>query len=86
VSTSLTFRHADGTSYGSVLDPHTTATHADAFRALRGLGFRETETRAALARIRVQPDLLGAPIEKLLREALAFLTPCGRGPSNERRL
>jgi Holliday junction resolvasome RuvABC DNA-binding subunit len=53
---------------------NTAATHAQAFRALRGLGFRETETHPALAGIRARPELRGASIEKILRDAIGRLT------------
>ncbi|MEZ4336092.1 MAG: HNH endonuclease [Sandaracinaceae bacterium] len=47
------FRHADGREYGS---PHMCAARsavmAEAFAALRGLGFRETETRQMLDGVR----------------------------------
>ena len=47
------FRHADGREYGS---PHARAARsavmAEAFAALRGLGFRETETRQMLDGVR----------------------------------
>ncbi|MCA9608249.1 MAG: HNH endonuclease [Myxococcales bacterium] len=47
------FEHADGRAYGS---PHACASKveviAEAFAALRGLGFRETETRQMLDRVR----------------------------------
>ena len=55
-SEGFVFQHADGRPYGS---PHTCASRAavmaEAFAALRGMGFRETETRALLDRVR--PEL-----------------------------
>jgi hypothetical protein len=45
VSTGLTFRHADGTPYGQDVDARIAATHMTAFRALRWLGFAESEAR-----------------------------------------
>jgi len=52
VSTGVRFQHADGTSYGGVVEPRVAEVHAQAFRALRNLGFRESETRVALERVR----------------------------------
>jgi hypothetical protein len=72
VSTGLVFRHADGTSYGSCAEPRTVAMHLDAFRALRGLGFREGEAKMALEKVRA-----GEPhettIQNVLRQALVVL-------------
>jgi Holliday junction resolvasome RuvABC DNA-binding subunit len=45
--------------------------HAEAFRALRTLGFREGEVRGALERVRTVGD---SSTEQVLREALAVLT------------
>jgi hypothetical protein len=45
VSTGLVFRHADGTPYGQDVDPRIAATRTKAFRALRWLGFGESEAR-----------------------------------------
>jgi hypothetical protein len=52
VSSGLRFHHADGTRYGHVIHPRAANAHAQAFRALRALGFRESEARAALERVR----------------------------------
>ena len=54
VSSGLIFRHADGSSYGSIANPDAAETYAHAFRALCGLGFREREARAALEHVRGQ--------------------------------
>jgi 5-methylcytosine-specific restriction endonuclease McrA len=74
VSSGLVFRHADGTRYGSVVGARAAAAFEEAFRALRSLGFREGEARAALARVRN-----GVPCpngtEQVLRAALAAMTP-----------
>ena len=64
------FRHADGRPYGS---PHACASRsavmAEAFAALRSMGFRETETRALLDRVRPElPD--GAELAAVVRLAL----------------
>lgn len=74
-STGLEFRHADGSAYGcSRVSPRLSAALATAFRALRSLGFRETESRRAIARVRTH---VGADdsAETVLRRALAELTP-----------
>ena len=56
-SDGFVFRHADGRPYGS---PHTCAARAavmaEASVALRGMGFRETETRALLDRVRPEVE------------------------------
>jgi hypothetical protein len=74
VSTGLVFRHADGTRYGSMLDARAAGTYGDAFRALRALGFRETEARRALDDVRRQPTLDGASLDRVLRAALGTLS------------
>jgi len=73
-SVGLEFRHADGTAYGSPrVSPRSSTTLATAFRALCSLGFRETESRRAIAN--VHPHV-GADdsAETVLRRALAELT------------
>ncbi|HEY3236516.1 MAG TPA: hypothetical protein VGJ84_17490 [Polyangiaceae bacterium] len=78
-STGLRFRHADGTVYGGAPRPSVTEAHAKMFRALRGLGFRETETRRALEQVRgTSPE--AADTEQVFRPALAILT---RTPSTQ---
>jgi len=75
VADEVRFRHADGSDYGSALDPRRADVRAKAFAALRNLGFRESEVRGALARV---GESLAEPtpsLECLLREALAHLTP-----------
>jgi hypothetical protein len=52
VSTGLTFRHADGRLYGEPVCPRAADVWAKAFRALRGMGFSERETRRALEKTR----------------------------------
>jgi RuvA, C-terminal domain len=74
VSTGLLFRHADGVPYGTVVNPHTAAAQVEAFRALRALGFRESEVRHALERVRTNPHVGAASTEAVLRQALAVLT------------
>jgi hypothetical protein len=68
------FRHGDGSDYGSPkMSPALAVTRATAFRALRALGFRETEARQALERVAVR--VTEEPTtEALLRAALLELT------------
>jgi RuvA, C-terminal domain len=73
VSTGLGFQHADGTSYGSAVNPQTAEAHAQAFRALRHLGFREGETRAALERVRTSGQVGDTRTEDVIRAALGVL-------------
>jgi hypothetical protein len=75
VSTGLVFRHADGTPYGSMVDAGAAASFEQAFHALRSLGFREGEARAALARIRSDVRFVNGTTEQLLRAALVVMTP-----------
>jgi Holliday junction resolvasome RuvABC DNA-binding subunit len=75
VSTGVRFRHADGSDYGRALEPRVAEIQAKAFLALRGLGFREGEVRRALAESRKRGDDRQASIERVVRDALAELTP-----------
>ena len=71
----LTFRHADGTAYGEAVRPDSIDAHAKVFGALRNLGFREREARAALGELRKNPNLRDVSPEHLLREALRHIRP-----------
>ena len=73
-SAGVRFRHADGRAYGERLEPRAIDAYTKTFGALRGLGFREAEVRAALAKLRGESDLREATTEQLLRAALACLT------------
>ncbi len=66
----LAFRHADGTEYGSAVQPRVVDAHAKVFSALSNLGFREREIRAVLAELHADEELRDATPERLLREAL----------------
>jgi len=79
-ATAVRFRHADGSPYGQVLDPQGLEARAKAFRALRGLGFREADVRAALARLQGDAELAAATTEQWIRAALARLTPSRSRP------
>ena len=75
-STGFVFRHADGTVYGDVRGG--AAPGCDraerAFRALRGLGFSEKDSRRALDRVmREKGDGIELSTEGLIRAALELL-------------
>ena len=74
VSTSVRFRHADGSDYGQAVEPRVAEIQAKAFAALRGLGFREIEVRRALADSCKRGDDRVTNIERVVRDALAKLT------------
>ncbi len=69
----LVVRHADGSTYGGAVSPKAAEVRAKLYGALRGLGFRETETKRALAGIQTHVGA-GEPLEKLLRRALLLLS------------
>jgi hypothetical protein len=68
------FRHADGSAYGSAVEPGGAPVlidrYAKVFSALRNLRFREREIRAVLTELQGDAELQGASLEQLLREAL----------------
>lgn len=69
-SSGFVFRHADGSSYGAQLSVNDAKIFADAFSALKWLGFKEGESRAALDGLRTH---VGMTTERVIREALAVL-------------
>jgi len=69
----LTFRHADGAVYGSVGDAQVVSVQGAAYGALLQLGFRETESKHALSRVRSLAGL-DASLEQVIRLALEELT------------
>jgi hypothetical protein len=71
----LRFFHADGTQYGSPLDPRALDAHAKVFSGLEKLGFREVEARRVLEELRRQPDTRHLDTAALLRAALERLGP-----------
>jgi len=76
----LRARHADGSEYGGAVRPQVLETRAKVFSALRHLGFREGEVRAALERLHGERGSKPASFDELLREALAQLRrPGGAG-------
>jgi hypothetical protein len=74
VSSGLTFSHADGSQYGRAARPAEALAYVKAFQALRTLGFREGETRRALAEVRERGRAAHESTERVIREALAVLT------------
>jgi Holliday junction resolvasome RuvABC DNA-binding subunit len=68
----LRFLHADGSSYGLMPTPLAADAASKAFRALRALGFRESEARRALA----EATHVGTTddVEALVRRCLGLLT------------
>ncbi|MCK6547606.1 hypothetical protein L6R52_17280, partial [Myxococcota bacterium] len=71
-STGFVVRHADGTDYGGDVVTRSQGVMADVFLALRALGFRETESRRALAATHTHVGT-NANFEDVLRAALAAL-------------
>jgi hypothetical protein len=74
VSAGLSFRHADGTPYGTLPSAPRVDTFAKAFAALRASGFRESQVRAALNELTQRPALANADLESVLRAAFAMLS------------
>ncbi|HMJ10713.1 MAG TPA: hypothetical protein VK524_04860 [Polyangiaceae bacterium] len=74
VSQGLTFQHADGSTYGRIATPNAAEAYTKAFQALRSLGFREGETRHALAHLQRQLNTSQQSTEQIVRKALALLT------------
>jgi hypothetical protein len=74
VSTGLRFLHADGTPYGWAVSPKRQELQTKLFSALRGMGFREGESRQALEKVR-QKLPAETDMATVLRAALAELTP-----------
>ena len=73
----LRVRHAEGTEYGGNVKPQALEVRAKVFSALRHLGFRESQVRAALEHLLRETALEHASFDGLLRAALARLCPPG---------
>jgi hypothetical protein len=73
-SDGLRFFHADGSVYGERIDPVALDAHSKVFSALRNMGFRESEARAALEHLR-EERVCPAGFKELLRSALTRLAP-----------
>jgi hypothetical protein len=70
-SQGLTFRHADGTLYGAPPAAGSVDLRAKAHQALTQLGYREAETKQALARL---PATASLPLKDLILLALRELS------------
>jgi len=67
----LRFLHADGTDYGAPISaPADAERSADAYQALKQLGFKEMQARRCLSAA-LTPVGADAPLESLVRAALA---------------
>ena len=72
VEQGLRFRHADGSPYGGPVRPLEVEIRARVYRALRSMGFRESEIRPVLGGLQIQGD--GSPgFEGAVRAALVRL-------------
>jgi hypothetical protein len=76
-SGALGVRHADGTEYGLNVQPELLELRAKVFSALRHLGFREGQVRAALEQLQREPARAQTSFDSLLRAALARLRSPG---------
>jgi hypothetical protein len=76
-SGALRVRHADGTEYGRNVRPQLLELRAKVFSALRHLGFREGQVRAALEHLQREPAVVQTSFDSLLRAALARLRSPG---------
>ncbi len=72
-STGLGFRHANGDPYGRPIAIRSAADAADAFQALRSLGFKEKESKAAIAATMTHVGH-SAGFELIMKKALAILS------------
>jgi hypothetical protein len=75
VATGVSFRHADGTSYGEQVTPEFVVENERAFHGLRRLGFGEQSVRVALERVRTKLDGQKRDAATLVRAALTILVP-----------
>jgi len=70
-----TFRHADGTVYGTAPAPQQVDVAVKVFRGLCTLGFKQGDARRALDHVTRQTDAGAAmTTERVLRDAVFFLT------------
>jgi hypothetical protein len=79
-SKGLTFRHADGSTYGTPAAPALADALAKVFKALVNMGFRESEAKGAVALLQKQRHPDGARAEELLRLCLLDLVPAPKRP------
>jgi hypothetical protein len=73
ISSGLSFRHADGTTYGRVVDARLASVCEEVFRALCSLGFRDGEARRAVERARATVQEREPSVPEMLRRTLAGL-------------
>jgi hypothetical protein len=78
-STSIRFRHADGTVYGGSLSAAIVDARARASRALELMGYRPSEVKRALLRV---GDDRTTSLEQVIRQALQALA--APNPHNQR--
>ena len=78
--TGLRFRHADGSSYGEPASPRAADLWARVFQALRGLGFRASDAREAIDRMKpsASPEW---SLQECLRRALQLLGEAASRPA-----
>lgn len=74
-STGLTFRHADGTSYGGRVSAELAGAAADAFLGLKSLGFKEKDARRAMNEVMTSHVGREPTVVDLLKLGLAVLCP-----------
>ncbi len=71
VAAGLRFLHADGTPYGGNVTPEAAQMAVDVFQALRQMGFRESESKQAVAAL--GPHVGNMGLAMAVREALRVL-------------
>src|SRR5690606_4644233 len=78
--TGLRFHHADGSSYGEPASPRVADLWARVFQALRGLGFRASDAREAIDRMKpsASPEW---SLQECLRRALQLLGEAASRPA-----
>jgi len=76
-SGAIRVQHAEGTQYGGDVRPQQLELRVKVFSALRRLGFREAQVRAALEQLPDEPAVAQASFDGMLRAALARLCPPG---------
>lgn len=71
MSGGLVFRRPDGAPYGQIESPDAAEVYQKAFVALRGLGFRETDARRTLQRVRLEH--CASDVESVVRRGRSML-------------
>jgi Holliday junction resolvasome RuvABC DNA-binding subunit len=70
----LLFRHADGSAFRGPVSARAAGAHRQAFAALRGLGFGESDVKKALAQLGFGVSVDSGSVEEIVRAALRALT------------